>query len=134
MHLQSISCRIFTTRWFMPVFTIALGVALGGAQWIGGDRETGLTTMALFVAIAALLVLGGRSETIRVLRGDGRDERWARIDLAATALSGIVVITAIIVACGWEWAHGRDGTPFVQLGAIAGLTYIAGLVVLRARS
>jgi len=134
MHLKSISCRVFTTRWFMPVFTVALGVALGGAQWIGGDRETGLTTMALFVAIAALLVLGGRSETIRALRGDGRDERWAHIDLAATALSGIVVITAIIVACGWEWAHGRDGSPFVQLGAIAGLTYIAGLVVLRARS
>ena len=39
MHLKSISCRVFTTRWFMPVFTVALGVALGGAQWIGGDRE-----------------------------------------------------------------------------------------------
>jgi hypothetical protein len=134
MHLKSISCGVFTTRWFMPVFAIALGAALGGAEWIGGDREIGLTTMALFVAIAALLVLGGRSETIRALRGDGRDERWAHIDLAATALSGIVVITAIIVACGWEWAHGRDGSPFVQLGAIAGLTYIAGLVILRARS
>ena len=134
MHLKAISCRVFTTRWFMPVFAIFLGVALGGAQWIGGDRQTGLTTMALFVAIAALLVLGGRSETIRALRGDGRDERWAHIDLAATALSGIVVITAIIVACGWEWAHGRDGSPFVQLGAIAGLAYIAGLVILRVRS
>jgi hypothetical protein len=38
------------------------------------------------------------------------------------------------VACGWEWAHGRDGSPFVQLGAIAGLAYIAGLVILRVRS
>jgi hypothetical protein len=90
--------------------------------------------MALFVGIAALLVLGGRSETIRALRGDGRDERWAHIDLAATALSGIVVITAIIAACAWEWAHGRDGSPFVQLGALAGLSYIAGLVILRVRS
>ena len=69
-----------------------------------------------------------------MLRGDGRDERWARIDLAATALSGIVVITAIITACGWEWAHGRDGTPFVQLGAIAGVASVGGLAVLRARS
>ena len=69
-----------------------------------------------------------------MIRGDGRDERWARIDLAATALSGLAVITAIIVACGWEWAHGRDGTPFVQLGAIAGVAYIAALAVLRARA
>jgi hypothetical protein len=134
MHLKSISCRVFTTRWFLPLFTIVLGGALGGAQWRGGDRQTGLTTMAFFVAIAAVLFLGGRSETIRMIRGDGRDERWAHIDLAATALSGLVVILAIIVACGWEWAHGRDGTPFVQLGAIAGVAYIAALVVLRARS
>jgi hypothetical protein len=134
MHLKAISCRVFTTRWFLPVFTIVLGLALGGAQWKGGDRETGLTSMALFAGIAAVLFFGGRSETIRMIRGDGRDERWARIDLAATALSGLAVILAIIVACGWEWANGRDGSPFVQLGAIAGVAYIAALGVLRVRS
>ena len=134
MQLRAISCRVFTTRWFLPAFTVVLGLGLGGAQWIGGDRQTGLTSFAFFIVIAALLLFGGRSETIRMIRGDGRDERWARIDLAATALSGLVVITAIIAACGWEWAHGRDGTPFVQLGAIAGLAYVVALLVLRARS
>jgi hypothetical protein len=134
MQMAAFSRRVCSSRWFLPAFTVALGLALGGAQWVGGDRETGLTSMGFFVLIAAGLLLGGRSETIRMIRGDGRDERWARIDLAATALSGLVVITVIIVACGWEWAHGRDGSPFVQLGAIAGLAYIAGLVVLRARS
>jgi hypothetical protein len=134
MHLKAISCRIFTTRWFLPAFTVVLGLGLGGAQWIGGDRQSGLTSIAFFIVLAALLLFGGRSETIRMIRGGGRDERWARIDLAATALAGLVVITAIIGACGWEWGHGRDGTPFVQLGAIAGLAYIAALLVLRARS
>ncbi|MDX6628477.1 MAG: hypothetical protein QOH00_723 [Gaiellales bacterium] len=134
MELKAISCRVFTTRWFLPAFTVILGLGLGGAQWKGGDRQTGLTSIAFFIAIAALLLLGGRSETIRMIRGDGRDERWARIDLAATAISGLAVITAIIVACGWEWAHGRDGTPFVQLGAFAGVAYIVALLVLRARS
>jgi hypothetical protein len=134
MHLKAISCRVFTTRWFLPIFTIVLGLALGGAQWKGGDRQTGLTSLAFFVAIAAVLFFGGRSETIRMIRGDGRDERWARIDLAATAISGFVVIMAILVACGWEWAHGRDGSPFVLLGAIAGVSYIAALLVLRKRS
>jgi hypothetical protein len=134
MQLKAISCRVFTTRWFLPAFTVILGLGLGGAQWKGGDRQTGLTSIAFFIAIAALLLLGGRSETIRMIRGDGRDERWARIDLAATAISGLAVITAIIVACGWEWAHGRDGTPFVQLGAFAGVAYIVALLVLRARS
>jgi len=134
MQLAAISRRICSTRWFLPAFTLILGFGLGGAQWKGGDRQTGLTSMAFFVLIAAALALGGRSETIRMIRGDGRDERWARIDLAATALAGLVVISSIIIACGWEWAHGRDGTPFVQLGAIAGVAYIAALAVLLKRS
>src|SRR3954451_19152101 len=103
--------RIGSTRWFLPVFTLFLWLVIGAAQWRGGDLQTGLTSLALFIAIAAVLFLGGRSETIRAIRGDGRDERWARIDLAATALSGLTVITAVIVACIWEWAHGRDGSP-----------------------
>jgi hypothetical protein len=134
MHLIATSRRICGTRWFLPAFTIFLGLCLGGAQWVGGDRQTGLTSIVFFIAIAALLVLGGRSETIRMIRGDGRDERWARIDLAATALTGLVLVTAIIVSCAWEWAHGRDGTPFVQLGAIGGLAYLVALFTLRARS
>ncbi|MDX6620457.1 MAG: hypothetical protein QOK36_2843 [Gaiellales bacterium] len=134
MHLATISRRVCSTRWFLPAFTVVLGVALGGAQWKGGDRQTGLTSMALFAVVAAALLFGGRSETIRMIRGDGRDERWTRIDLAATALAGLTAITAIIVACGWEWAHGRDGTPFVQLGAISGVAYIVALVVLGKRS
>ena len=134
MHLKAISCRVFTTRWFLPVFTIVLGFCLAGAQWWGGDAQTGLTSMAFFLAIAALLFWGGRSETIRMIRGDGRDERWARIDLAATAISGLVTIMAIIVACAWEWAHGRDGNPFVWLGALAGVSYLGALLTLRARS
>ncbi len=133
--MQMAACkRIGSTRWFLPAFSIFLGLVIGGAQWKGGDLQTGLTSLALFVAIAAGLFLGGRSETIRAIRGDGRDERWARIDLAATALSGLTVITAVIVACIWEWAHGRDGSPFVALGAIGGVAYIAALVILRARS
>ena len=134
MHLVATSRRVCSTRWFLPAFTLFLGACLGGAQWKGGDLQTGLESFALFVVIAAVFVLGGRSETIRMIRGDGRDERWARIDLAATALSGLAVITAVIAGCAWEWAHGRDGTPFVQLGAIAGVAYIAALAILRARS
>lgn len=134
MQLAAISRRVCANRWFLPAFSILLGACLGAAQWKGGDLQTGLSSLGLFVAIAVVLALGGRSETIRMIRGDGRDERWARIDLTATAFSGFVVITAIIAACAWEWAHGRDGSPFVQLGAIAGLAYIAGLVILGRRS
>ena len=134
MHLVETSRRVCSTRWFLPAFALFLGACLGGAQWKGGDLQTGLESFALFVVIATVFALGGRSETIRMIRGDGRDERWARIDLAATALSGLAVITSVIVAGAWEWAHGRDGSPFVQLGAIGGVAYIVALVVIGKRS
>src|SRR3954468_10501494 len=96
--MQMAACkRIGSTRWFLPVFTLFLGLVIGGAQWKGGDLQTGLSSLALFVAVAAVFFLGGRSETIRMIRGDGRDERWARIDLAATALSGLTVISAVVI-------------------------------------
>jgi hypothetical protein len=78
--------------------------------------------------LALLLLLGGRSETIRMARGDGADERWSFIDLRATALAGNVVIAAIIAMWLWEIANGRDGSPYGQLGAVAGIAYILGLV------
>jgi hypothetical protein len=134
MHLAASSRRLCATRWFLPVFAVVLGLALGGAQWKGGDRQTGLTSMAFFAVIAAVFAFGGRSETIRAIRGDGRDERWARIDLSATALAGFSVIVSVVVAGAWEWAHGRDGSPFVQLGAIAGVTYVVALIVIGKRS
>ena len=87
----------------------------------------------LFAFIAAVFALGGRSETVRQIRGDGRDERWARIDLAGTAVSGMVIITAIIAMCIYEWAHGRDGSPYVQLGALGGVSYLVAIVILMRR-
>ena len=43
------------------------------------------------------------------------------------------MITAIIVAFVIELARGHDGSPFTWLGAIAGLTYLAAIVVFRVR-
>jgi hypothetical protein len=52
----------------------------------------------------------------------------------ATALTGIVMVTVIIGAWLWEIAHGDGGSPYTQLGAIAGIAYIAAVAVLRLRS
>ena len=68
------------------------------------------------VAFGALILFDGRSETIRGLRGDGRDERFRQIDVVATAIAGTVVITAIIVAFLVEVARGHDGSPYAWLG------------------
>ena len=79
------------------------------------------------------MLLGGRSETARGLRGDGRDERFAMLALQATALAGLALMIAVIVAFIVDVAHGHIGEPYDWLGAIAGLAYIAAIIVLRVR-
>jgi hypothetical protein len=63
--------------WHLPAFALSLGVLCGGAIWIGGDHGGGVWAFVVLAAFAVLIALGGRSELIRGLRGDGRDEYWA---------------------------------------------------------
>jgi drug/metabolite transporter (DMT)-like permease len=121
------------SKWFVPAFALALGVVVFVAQWIGGDPKGGVVSFAILAGFGGLLLLGGRSETIRGLRGDGRDERFRQIDIHATAVSGLVTITAIIVAFIVELARGHDGRPYTWLGAIAGIAYLAAVAIFRAR-
>jgi hypothetical protein len=121
------------SKWFLPLFSVALGVALMAAQWIGGHPMSGFVSLLILTAFGAVFLLGGRSETIRGLRGDGRDERFRQIDIHATAIAGLAIITAIIVAFLVEVGRGHDGSPYTWLGAIGGVTYLVAVVVLRFR-
>jgi hypothetical protein len=121
------------SKWFVPLFAVALGLVVFVAQWIGGDPGSGLVSFAILAGFGALVLLGGRSETIRGLRGDGRDERFRQIDIHATAVAGLVVITAIIVAFIVELARGHSGSPYAWLGAIAGLAYLIAIIIFRLR-
>ena len=122
------------SRWWLPLFSLALGGALFAAYAIGGDAGEGVFAFGVMAALAAVFLFGGRSETLRGLGGPGRDERWAAIDLKASAFAGLVLIAAVIGAFMIEIASGDDGSPYGQLGAIAGVAYIIGVAFLRWRS
>jgi hypothetical protein len=125
--------RVTRSKWFAPATAVALGLAVFGAQWVGGDPGSGLVSLAIMTAFGAVILLGGRSETIRGLRGDGRDERFRHIDISATALAGLAVILALVVAVIVELARGHSGNPYTWLGAIWGVTYLIAIVVFRIR-
>jgi hypothetical protein len=125
--------RLTKSKWFVPMLSVALGIVVFAAQWIGGNPGSGLLSLGIMAGFGALILLGGRSETIRGLRGDGRDERFRMIDIHATALAGLAVILAIIVAFIVELAKGHNGNPYGWLGAIGGLTYLVAIVVFRIR-
>ena len=125
--------RVTRSKWLVPLLSVALGIVVFAAQWIGGDPGSGLVSFGIMAGFGALILLGGHSETIRGLRGDGRDERFRQIDIHATALAGLAVILAIIVAFIVELANGHSGNPYGWLGAIGGITYLAAIVVFRIR-
>ena len=120
--------------WFMTAFCVLLGAIMLGAFWIGGHLDEGLSSLAVMVVLGLVFLAGGRSDTIRGLRGDGRDERFAAIDLTATAVTGFVLVLAVIVGFLVEVARGHSGSPYAWLGALGGLSYIVAVAVLRWRS
>ena len=131
---MSTSDRIFRSRWWLPAVSLALGAVMFAAFAIGGDAAGGAQSFGVMAVVAALFAFGAsRSETLGGLGGPGRDERWAMIDLRASALAGFVLIAVVIGAWLYEIANGEDGSPYAQLGAIAGVAYIIALVVGRLR-
>jgi len=121
------------SKWFLPLFSLGLGGVVLLASWLGGQLSAGvygLVVLAVFGLV--LLLLTGRSETIRGLT-TGRDERFAQIDLRATAVAGLVLITTVIVAWLVEIARGHSGNPYGWLGAIGGLAYILAVAFFRWR-
>ena len=122
------------SRWWMPGFSLFLGAIMLVAFTIGDNVGQGLISLGIMAVLAAIFAFGRRSETLQGIGGPGRDERWAKIDIHATALTGMVLITVIIGAFLVEVAQGEDGQPWSQLGAVGGIAYIIAVAVLRARS
>ena len=121
------------SKWFLPLFCLGLGVVVLVASWLGGQLGAGVYGLAVLAIFGlVLLLLTGRSETIRGLTV-GRDERFAQIDLRATAVTGVVLTFTVIVAWLVEIARGHSGSPYSWLGAIAGLAYILAVGFFRWR-
>ena len=121
------------SKWFLPLFCLGLGGVVLVASWLGGSLGAGvygLVVLAVFGLV--LLLLTGRSETLRGLTV-GRDERFAQIDLRATAISGLAVLIALIVAWLVATARGQSGSPYSWLMAIAGLAYVLAVAWFRWR-
>jgi len=122
------------SRWWMPGFSLFLGAIMLVAFTIGDNVGQGLISLGIMAVLAAIFAFGRRSETLQGIGGPGRDERWAMIDLRATAMAGLVTIIFVIGAFLYEVADGQDGQPWSQIGAIAGLSYVISVALLRWRS
>ncbi len=47
------------SKWFLPLFAVALGIMVFIAQWIGGDPGGGLVSLAILTGFGAVFLFGG---------------------------------------------------------------------------
>ena len=131
-----INCRsrsFVRSRWWLPALCLGAGVTILAVSWLGGQLGVGLISLAVLAGFGLLLLLvTGRSETVRGLTV-GRDERFAQIDVRATAVTGWVLIVTLIVAWLIQIARGHSGQPYDWLGAIGGLAYLTAVAFFRWR-
>lgn len=123
-----------STGWAVPSVALLGGVAMFAAASVGGQPALGAGMFAIMAAYAALLLAAGRSEVVKVLRGQPSDERYRSFDLRATAFAGSVVILAVIGGFLFELARGGDPQPYSLLAAVGGVSYLMALLWLRWRS
>lgn len=121
-------------RWVVPALSLAIGVGYLVASWLGGRPILGVALLGIMVAYAALLALGGGSETLSFLRSHPADERTKTFDLRATAFAGGVLTVALLGGLLYELARGQGGWPYAPLLALAGVSYLIAFFWLRARS
>lgn len=118
-------------KWAVPALSLLLGLLFLAAAAAGGRPVLGLEMLGIMLLVGAAFLLGGRSETVRGLRGDGRDERFAAIDLRATAATGLVLVLAVIGGFAYELARGQDGMPYTWLGFVGGVAYLGAVLWFR---
>lgn len=125
--------EFWRSRWWMPGVSVACGALMLAAFWAGGHVVTGIASFGVMAAFAAI-VFFAKGDLIRGLSGPGRDERWGKIDVHATAISGMA--TTLIVIGAWlvEIGRGHDGNPYGLIAVPGGLAYIAAIAILRRRS
>ena len=132
MQMATSSGRV--GRWWIPVLVAALAVPTFVAFWIGGRPQAGAIWASLSVVFALVLVLGGRSDTIRLLRGEDDDERAVALETRATMLTAVVVIVALTGLFLVTAARGDNPLVYGLLLLLAETTHLVALAVLNRRS
>ena len=114
---------------------IVIGILMGVVEWVSGGGP-GMTVVLAAIPIGYALVvmyLGQRHATASVLAGQPVDERWASINLEASAWT--LGVTTVVILGAFLWAYASDGPwlPFALMGCVIAVTYVGSLLVLQGR-
>lgn len=116
-----------TSAWRVPAFSVALGGVMFAALAINDKPWGGVFLAAIMVAYAGVLLLGGRSQVVRVLRGQRDDERLELVDVRANAFAGHVLTGVVLLGFFQALFRDVDAWPYNALAAVAAVAYLTGL-------
>jgi len=112
----------------------AVAVPTFVAFWIGGQPQLGAVWAGVSVAFGLVLAVGGRSDTIRLLRGADDDERALTLEYQAMTATALVLVVALAGLFLAEGIRGESGVVYAVLLLLAEATRVAALAVLNRRS
>jgi zinc transporter ZupT len=124
------------SRWGAPIAAVGLGLIALGVQAARGDVGGGVGSVIVMTGYAVVLVLfGGRSEVVSLMRGDATDERANQIQVKALAMTASVLVPVLVAGFLVELARGAaDLEVWTWLCALAGAVFLVSLAVLSRRS
>lgn len=95
MHTAQ-TAHMTRTKWFIPLFTAALGVLVFVAQLIGGDPRSGLVSFAILAGFGVLVLAVITAIIVAFLVEVARGRSAAPYDWLG-AIGGVAYIAAVIV-------------------------------------
>lgn len=121
-----------------PAWLVPLGIALTAiptfvAFWIGGNPALGAAWASVSLVLAVIVAAGGRSETIRLIRGEQDDERAVALENQALTITSMVLTVALAVLFLVSGIRGESGLVYGLLLLLAEGTHLAALAVLNRR-
>lgn len=119
--------------WVVPVLVAATAVPTLVAFAIGGNTALGAAWASVSLILAGAIAIGGRSETIRLLRGEHDDERSVALENQALSVTSLVLTVALVGLFLAAGLRGENGLVYGALLLLGEATHVAALAVLSRR-
>ncbi len=120
--------------WVAPVLIGVVAVVTFVAFWIGGQPGPGGVWAGITLGLGLVVVLGSRSDTMRILGGADDDERTRGLEHRATSAMGMVLVATLAVLFLASGIRGDSGLVYGLLLLVAETTRLAALAILSRRN
>ncbi|MEV0373151.1 hypothetical protein AB0I10_25570 [Streptomyces sp. NPDC050636] len=117
------------TRWAVLGLTVVGGVVMGVVMAVRGETALAIALPLIIIGYGLTVTLSaGRSDVAAQLSGHEEDERRGVINMRAGAMTGNVLMLALVCGTFYELVRGEFGGTFTWLSAVGGITYVASSV------